>query len=97
MENIFKNAAVLVPKKEKKESTKLKLLYPYFKGREICDIEVEGLDPKDYPRFCDAFIAFANWADTGEPLTDSELEELTESGTCDELIFNSEIDVNIDD
>ena len=89
MENIFKNAAVLVPKKEKKGL--------YFKGREICDIEVEGLDPKDYPRFCDAFIAFANWADTGEPLTDSELDELTESGTCDELIFNSEIDVNIDD
>ena len=35
------------------------------------NIEVEGIDMKDYPKFCDAYIAFAEHAD-GSALTDIE-------------------------
>lgn len=51
-----------------------------FKGRDITDIEVEDIDPKDYPDFCDAFIAAARWEDTGEDLTEAELDALNEDG-----------------
>ncbi len=37
------------------------------------NIEVEGVDMKDYPKFCDAYIASAEHAD-GTELTDAELE-----------------------
>ena len=47
-------------------------------NREVCDIEIEGIDTKDYPDFCDAFISVAYWKDTGEELTEEELEELNE-------------------
>ena len=41
---------------------------------------VEGIDPKDYPDFCDAYISYAEYTD-GTPLTDDELEKLQdESG-----------------
>ena len=51
-----------------------------FKGREVTDVEVEDVDPKDYPDFCDAFIASARWGDTGEDLTEAELNALNEDG-----------------
>ena len=44
----------------------------------ITDIEIEGVDTSDYPDFCDAFIAGATWKDTGETLSDSEIEELNQ-------------------
>ena len=40
----------------------------------IDNIEVDGIDTKDYPDFCDAFIASADY--NGHPMTDKELEEL---------------------
>ena len=46
--------------------------------RRICDIEVDGIDYSDAPDFCDAYISAATWEDTGEPLTEAELEELNE-------------------
>lgn len=42
----------------------------------ITNVQVEGIDTRDYPDFCDAFIAYAEWAESGTPLTDEELEEL---------------------
>ena len=42
----------------------------------IDNIEVEGIDYKDYPDFCDAFIASAD--SNGKPMTDEQLEELNE-------------------
>jgi len=45
----------------------------------ITDIEVDGIDTKDYPDFCDAFIASAVWKDSGKDLTDEELDELNDS------------------
>ena len=38
-------------------------------------IEIDGVDPSDYPDFTDAFIAAANFED-GTPLTDDELDQL---------------------
>ena len=42
----------------------------------IDNIEVDGIDTKDYPDFCDAFIASADY--DGKPMTDEQLEELNE-------------------
>jgi hypothetical protein len=48
----------------------------FLHGRKAIDLELDGLDPKDYPDMADAYIAAANWDDTGEPLTDAELDQL---------------------
>ena len=42
----------------------------------IDNIEVEGIDTKDYPDFCDAFIASADY--DGKPMTDEQLAEINE-------------------
>jgi hypothetical protein len=44
----------------------------------IDNIQVEGIDTKDYPQFCDAFIASAD--KNGVPMTDEEIEELNQDG-----------------
>ena len=49
-----------------------------FKGRQVIDIEVDDIDTRDYPDFCDAFITNARWGDTGELLTDDELDAINE-------------------
>lgn len=43
---------------------------------EIKHVEVEGIDPSDYPDFCDAYIGYAEI--NGRQATDEELEELSE-------------------
>jgi hypothetical protein len=40
----------------------------------IDNIVIEGIDGKDYPDFCDAFIASADHA--GTPMTDEMIEAL---------------------
>ena len=42
----------------------------------LTNIEVDGIYPDDYPKFCDAFIASADY--NGKPLTDKELDKLNE-------------------
>jgi hypothetical protein len=42
----------------------------------IDNIQVEGIDTNDYPDFCDAFIASADY--DGKSMTDEQLEELNE-------------------
>jgi hypothetical protein len=42
----------------------------------LTNIEIDGIDPSDYPKFCDAFIASADY--NGKPLTDKELDKLNE-------------------
>jgi hypothetical protein len=44
----------------------------------VVEIEVGGIDDADYPDYCDAFISSAVWKDTGEALSDTEIEELNE-------------------
>lgn len=42
---------------------------------DLNSIEVDGIDTKDYPDFCDAYVAYAEFID-GEPLNDTQLETL---------------------
>lgn len=47
----------------------------------VHDIEVDGIDTRDYPDFCDAFIAHATIElenGTFRDATDAEVEELNE-------------------
>lgn len=43
----------------------------------VTDVFVEGIDMKDYPDFCDAYISEAKV--DGRPATDEELEELNDN------------------
>lgn len=61
-----------------------------FQGRSITDVEVDDIDTRDAPDFCDAFIASARWEDTGELLTDSELEDLNDDG---DLVYDAVLKV----
>jgi hypothetical protein len=56
-----------------------------FKGRKVVDIEIEDIDPRDYPDFCDAYVSHAVWEDTGEELTDAELTELAD--VCADQVY----------
>lgn len=40
-------------------------------------IQVDGVDSRDYPDFCDAYFSYAQYTD-GTNLTDDELNQLTE-------------------
>jgi len=42
----------------------------------IDNIEIDGIDTSDYPDFCDAFIASADY--NGVEMTDEQLEALNE-------------------
>jgi hypothetical protein len=44
--------------------------------RLVVDAEVDGIDSRDYPDFCDAFFSYAVYADNGEELTEEELGKL---------------------
>jgi len=57
----------------------------------IENIEIEGVDDKDYPDFCDAYISYATWIDTGKELTEDELIQLTDDypEVVNELAFES--------
>jgi len=46
-------------------------------GRNVVDIEVDGVDSKDYPDFSDAYFSYACYED-GTPLTDEELVKLAD-------------------
>lgn len=59
------------PANEKEDLTK----YPIIL-KDLDDIVVEGIDTKDYPDFCDAFIASAVLY--GEECTEEQLAEINE-------------------
>ena len=46
-------------------------------GRKVIDMEVDGVDSRDFPDFADAYFSYACYED-GTPLTDDELNKLTE-------------------
>jgi hypothetical protein len=48
--------------------------------RAVTDIEVDGIHGWDAPDFCDAYISYAVWEDTGKELTEDELDKLNENG-----------------
>ena len=53
-------------------------------GKEVrrSTISVVGIDMSDYPDFCDAYVEEAEFKD-GTPLTDMELEQLTQDYGCE--------------
>lgn len=44
---------------------------------DVMTLEVEDVDRRDYPDFCDAYFSYAEYKD-GTVLTDEELEALTD-------------------
>ena len=56
---------------------------------DISSITVDGVNPADYPDFCDAYIDYAEF-DDGTPLNDNELDALhkQEADFVYELILN---------
>jgi hypothetical protein len=49
------------------------------------NVKFEGIDHKDYPDYCDAYITYAEL--NGVPLTDDELEDLNDSSTKYDLLI----------
>ena len=60
-------------------------------GRKVVDIELDGIDYRDAPDFADAFVCYAAFDDTGESLTDEELDRLVAEnyGEIYEMIWES--------
>ena len=50
---------------------------PILNGKKVVDLEVDGVDPRDYPDFADAYFSNGCYED-GTPLTDEELERLND-------------------
>ncbi len=48
-----------------------------FDYSKIDDIEVEDIDTKDYPDFCDAYISYATYK--GKEMSEKQLEKLNEN------------------
>ncbi len=42
----------------------------------ITNVKFEGIDHKDYPDYCDAYIVSADY--NGVPMTDEQIEELAQ-------------------
>jgi hypothetical protein len=40
----------------------------------LCDVDVDGINHRDCPDYCDAFIADAYWSKTGDRLNEAEIE-----------------------
>ena len=55
--------------------------------RELVDLEVEDINMRDYPDFCDAYVSYAVWADTKKPLTDDELDQYND--LCRDQVYDA--------
>lgn len=58
--------------------------------KEFVDLDVDGIDTRDYPDFVDAFISSATAVlddGTMRDATEEELEELTNDGLAQELAY----------
>ena len=53
-------------------------MYTRESSTKIDNIEVDGIDTKDYPDFCDAYIVSADY--DGKTMTDKQLDEINEDG-----------------
>jgi hypothetical protein len=63
---------------ERIKTIKMKKLKEVMDYKKIDNIEIDGIDTKDYPDFCDAYISSADY--DGVPMTDEQLDELNEDG-----------------
>lgn len=55
---------------------KLKRILESIDLKNVAGIEMDGVELKDHPKYTDAFVAHAIWKDSGEALSDAELEDL---------------------
>ena len=55
--------------------------------RELVDLEVDDINMRDYPDFCDAYVSYAVWADTKKPLTDDELDQYND--LCRDQVYDA--------
>lgn len=55
-------------------------------GREVIEIEIDGIDHNDAPDYADAFISGAVWADSGHPLDENDIYKLQDEEP--ELIYD---------
>ena len=60
----------------------------------VTDVEVDGIDMKDYPDFVDAYIDSAKFVSSGKKLNDEELVKLQEENS--ELFYEDIMDKVID-
>ena len=51
--------------------------------KDIDNVEIDGIDRRDYPDFCDAFIVHGEI--DGRDLTDEELDSINEE--CSEFVY----------
>jgi len=68
-----------------------------LKNLNVIDVEVDGLDMKDYPDSCDAYISEAKFECNKKPLTDSQLAELQDANPMEFHELLSEEYLNIAD
>ena len=54
------------------------------------NIEIDNINMNDYPDFVDAYIIYAE-DDNGTPLTDTELDQLNDSGFVNEYIHDNQL------
>ena len=54
---------------------------PFFNGMQIDDIEIDGVDTRDYPDFCDAYINNLWLVDGNEvrEATEAELDDINDN------------------
>ena len=50
---------------------------PILNGKKVVDLEVDGVDPRDYPDLSDAYFSYGCYED-GTELTEDELNKLTD-------------------
>lgn len=63
--------------------------YNKYSVSNLTDIEIDGVDLKDYPDFSDSYIVSAVFKDTGVELTEKELDILNEKSDIKyELVYN---------
>jgi hypothetical protein len=46
--------------------------------KDVCVIEIEGIDKNDWPDLVDAYVSSAEWREDGRDLTEQELENLND-------------------
>jgi hypothetical protein len=58
-------------------------------GQKVVDIEVDGVDSRDYPDFCDAHFSYAVYEGSAIELTDDELMQLADEypGLLSEMAY----------
>ena len=54
---------------------------------QIDDIDIDGIDHRDYPDYCDAFICSASYC--GRDMTDDELDQLNDDR---DFVYNKVMD-----